>query len=176
MLKVKEVLYQLKSNNVQYIIIGGMAAIAQGSAHLTEDIDICYARDRENLASLVKALSPFAPYLRGAPKDLPFIFDTKTLENGLNFTLSTDIGDIDLLGEVYGIGDYAKVIEFSEVLEIYGFKCSVLTLRGLIKTKSLLARPKDTLILTELAALLQMRKENEAEKNLERYKCIAFSY
>lgn len=161
MLDIDRILNVLEEHRVKYIIIGGTAAILQGSAHLTMDLDICYARDRENLASLVRALSPFAPYLRGAPRDLPFIFDAKTLENGLNFTLSTDVGDIDLIGEVYGIGNYANVLEFSEVLEIYGFKCYVLTLKGLIKTKSLLARPKDTLILTELAALQKMRETYE---------------
>lgn len=159
MLKVKKVMHQLQLHNVRFVIIGGMAAIAQGSAYLTEDIDLCYARDRDNLERLVKALSPFNPYLRGAPKDLPFIFDVKTLENGLNFTLSTDAGDIDLIGEVHGIGYYNEVAKCSEILEIYGIKCHVLTLEALIKVKRLLARPKDIQILIELEALLQIRKE-----------------
>ncbi|MDI6752477.1 MAG: hypothetical protein QME07_06495 [bacterium] len=90
MVKVRKLLPQLKLYNVRFIIIGGQAAVLQGSAYITADIDICYARDKENLENIVKALTPFHPYLRGVEKRLPFIFDVKTLEMGLNFTFTTD--------------------------------------------------------------------------------------
>lgn len=161
MVKVKEILNRLKFNNVKFIVVGGMAAIAQGSAHLTADIDICYARDKENLENLVKALTPFHPYLRGAPRDLPFIFDARTLKAGLNFTFSTDVGDIDIIGELSGIGYYDKVLNLSEETEIYNQKCYVLTLEGLIQNKKAAARKKDLALLTELEALREIRKQKE---------------
>ena len=130
MVKVKEILNRLKFNNVKFIVVGGIAAIAQGSAYLTADVDICYAREKENLENLVKALTPFHPYLRGAPKDLPFIFDAKTLHQGLNFTFSTDVGDIDLIGELSGIGHYDEVLKLSEETEIYDQRCYVLTIHN----------------------------------------------
>lgn len=136
MLNIRKILRTLNENNVKYVVIGGTAAIAQGSAHLTFDLDICYAKDKENLNNLVKAITPFHPHLRGAPKDLPFIFDAKTLNSGLNFTLSTDAGDIDLIGELSGIGQYAEAVKYSEKLQIYDTKCYVLTLEGLIKNKT----------------------------------------
>lgn len=85
MLDVKKILKNLNTYNVKYIVVGGTAAIAQGSLRLTFDLDLCYARDKENLESIVKALSPFNPYLRGTPKDLPFIFDAKTLSYNSRF-------------------------------------------------------------------------------------------
>lgn len=164
MVKVKEIVSQLKHYNVHFIIIGGQAAVIQGSAYITADIDICYARDKENLENLVKALSTFHPYLRGAERDLPFIFDAKTLEMGLNFTFSTDVGDIDLLGEIKGIGNYNDVLKHSETLEIYGIPCNVLTIEGLIKSKKAVRRDKDVILLKELEAILEIRKQKEDKR------------
>jgi len=158
---IKKVLYQLNSFNVRFVIIGGQAVILQGAIHLTEDIDICYARDKENLENIVKALSEFNPYLRDAEKELPFIFDVKTLQNGLNFTLTTDVGDIDLFGEVTGLGSYNEVMKFSEIMEIYGIKCNVLTIDGIIKSKKPLKRPKDISVIKEMEAILEIIKQKK---------------
>ena len=158
MLDIQKILIALNKINVRYVVIGGTAAIAHGSVHLTFDFDICYARDKENLNNLVKAITPFHPHLRGSPKDLPFIFDAKALNSGLNFTLSTDAGDIDLIGELSGIGQYAEVIKYSEKLQIYDTECYILTLEGLIKDKKHTRRPKDLRLLTELEALLQIKR------------------
>jgi len=84
--------------DVQFVVVGGVAATLHGSARLTQDVDIVYARDEENL--------PFEPYLRGAPEGLPFRFDVQTLSAGLNFTLRTKMGNIDLLGRIDGVGDH----------------------------------------------------------------------
>ncbi len=162
---IKKILHQLKSFNVKFVIIGGQAVIMQGAVHLTEDVDICYARDKENLENIVKAISPFHPTLRGADKNLPFVFDAKTLKRGLNFTLSTDIGDIDILGEVTGIGTYDEVIKSSETLEIYGMPCQVLTLEGLLKSKKAMKRKKDVAVIKELEALLEIRKQQEKKRD-----------
>ena len=99
-LKVEDLLKELHRLDVEFVIIGGMAAVAHGSAYLTLDLDLCYSRKTENLEKLAKTLAPFHPLLRGAPPDLPFRLDTATLRSGLNFTLTTDVGDLDILGEV----------------------------------------------------------------------------
>lgn len=160
-LNLSQILTALDDNNVRFILIGGQAAVAQGSAYMTKDVDFCYSRDKENLENIVKALSPFHPTLRGAPKDLPFIFDVKTLEMGLNFTFSTDIGDIDLIGGVKGIGYYDEVIKYSEIMEIYGTPCHVLTVEGLIKSKKAMGRQKDEPIIKEMEAILEIRRQME---------------
>ncbi len=163
MLKINEILKILNAHKVKYVVIGGTAAIAQGSAHLTFDFDFCYATDNNNLENIVKALKPFHPNLRGADKDLPFIFDAKTLKMGLNFTFTTDIGDIDLLGEITELGNYDEVMKFSEIIELYGMQCNVLTIEGLIKSKKATARQKDEAIIKELEALQEIRKQKQGK-------------
>jgi hypothetical protein len=134
------------------------AAVLHGSAYVTGDLDVCYSRENENLKKLATALAPFNPSLRGAPKNLPFRLDENTLRSGLNFTLTTDLGDVDILGEVTGLGGYEKLPPFSEEMEVFGVRCKVLTLEGLIKTKKATGRTKDLMLLPELEALLEIRK------------------
>ena len=90
----------LADQDVAYILVGGAAATVHGSARLTLDIDVVYQRTPDNLARLVNALAPYAPGLRGAPAGLLFQRDVETLDHGLNFTLTTTLGAIDLLGGV----------------------------------------------------------------------------
>jgi len=101
----------------------------------------------------VKTLSPLAPYLRGAPAGLPFVFDEKTMQQGLNFTLTTSIGDIDLLGEVVGSGTYETLISNAIKLNIFGNACFCVDLESLIKLKRAAGRPKDLEVIAELETL-----------------------
>src|SRR2546421_7774927 len=94
-----ELIPLLAQAQVEFIIIGGVAARVHGSARLTEDLDIAYRRTHENIQRLVQAPAPYDPYLRGAPRGLPFKLDERTILNGLNFTLTTNPGSIDFLGE-----------------------------------------------------------------------------
>ena len=126
----------------------------RGSAHITEDFDFCYARTTENIAALAAALAPLHPYLRGAPPGLPFKLNPPTIQAGLNFTLESDCGDIDLLGEVKGIGTFEQVLAQSDVRVVYGVPIHVLTLNGLIISKKAAARYKDHGHIVELNATL----------------------
>jgi len=153
----EQLLPRLSSCNVNYILIGGGAAIAHGLARATYDVDIVYDRRRENLESLVKALQNLNPYYRGAPPGLPFTFDVRTLELGLNFTLTCDWGDIDLLGEVAGDGSYQTLIGHVDKIELYGHQVAVVTLPKLIALKRAAGRPKDFEILAELEMLEEER-------------------
>ena len=160
-INVEKLLKALYEQQVEFVIIGGAAAVIQGSAYVTGDLDICYSREKENLTKLATVLAPFNPSLRGAPKELPFKLDADSLKSGLNFTLATDLGDLDLLGEVAGIGGYPEVIAFSEELELYGMPFKVLTLEGLIRNKRTVGRPKDLRLLPELEALLAIRESQK---------------
>jgi predicted nucleotidyltransferase len=144
---------------VRFVIIGGVAASAHGFAYLTYDLDLCYDRAPDNIERLAKALEPYHPRLRGAPDDLPFCFDTTTIGNGMNFTLTTDVGDIDLFGEVIGIGGYKDVKGLSITVVLSGFQCAVLSLEGLIQSKRAAARPKDLLTLPEIEALREIETQ-----------------
>ncbi len=93
---------------VESIIVGGVAAIRNGLGYTTYDLDVVYARDRGNIQKLVLSLEPYCPYLRGAPSGLPFKLDEGTVRMGLNFTLVTSFGDLNLLGEVTALPDFGS--------------------------------------------------------------------
>jgi len=145
----------LKGAGVEFIIIGGFAATAHGSAHVTVDLDVVYERTAENMVRLAAGLEPLQPYLRGAPPGLPFRFDVETIKRGLNFTLATSAGDLDLLGEATGGGTYAALLPHSEVRELLGLECRFVNLETLIHLKRAAGRPKDIERIAELEILRQ---------------------
>ena len=155
---VEKLLRAFHRENVEFVIIGGLAAVLQGSAYVTADLDLCYSRKRQNLEKLARALAPFHPVLRAVPDQVPFQLDLSALRSGMNFTLSTAVGDVDILGEVTGMGTYDEIVAFSEDIEVFDVSCKVLTLEGLIKAKRAVARAKDLKLLPELEALLEIRK------------------
>ena len=124
-------------------------------------MDVVYARDADNLRRLVEALRPWNPYLRGAPPGLPFRWDEATLRAGLNFTLTTAEGDLDVLGEVSGGGGYEQLLPFSEEVTAFGISCRVVTLERLIQLKRAAGRPKDLEVIAELQALLEERRKTD---------------
>jgi hypothetical protein len=158
-MKLEETIRILYDAGVEFVVIGGAAMGLQGSAHLTTDIGFCYARTAKNFERLEKALKSYHPVLRGAPPGLPFRFDSKTIASGLNFTLSTDLGDLDFLGEVSGLGAFQDVMAASETKEVRGVVCSVLSLKGLIKAKTAAGRPRDLYVLPELRALSELKRK-----------------
>jgi hypothetical protein len=148
----------LADAGVELIVIGGLAAQAHGSARLTQDVDIVYRRTPDNIARLCGALAAHQPYLRGAPAGLPFHFDPDTVERGLNFTLTTDIGDVDLLGDMAGGGTFEEIEPHSVVLTVFGRSVRVIGLPALIRAKRAAGRPKDFEAIAELEALLAERE------------------
>ena len=147
----------LTDAGVEFIIVGGLAATVHGAARATYDVDVVYARSLENLARLVNALASHTPYLRGAPAGLPFQWDVATLQRGLNFTLTTALGDLDLLGEVTGGGTYEQLLPSAISVEVFGFSCRCLSLEGLLRVKRAAGRPKDLDAIAELEALAEER-------------------
>lgn len=145
----------LADAGVEFIIIGGFAATAHGSAHITVDLDVVYRRTADNIDRLARALEPLRPYLRGAPPGLPFRFDPDTIRQGLNFTLVTQAGDLDLLGEATGGGTYEALLPHSEVRDVAGLECRFVDLPTLIRLKRAAGRPKDLERIAELEALRQ---------------------
>jgi len=142
---------------VDCILIGGLAAIAHGTARATYDIDFVYSRSPANIARLAACLSPYQPYLRDIPVGLPFKFDARTIQAGLNFTLTTSLGDVDLLGEVTGGGTFENLLPHSEILKILNVSVRCVTLEKLIDLKRAAGRPKDLEAIAELIALQEER-------------------
>lgn len=143
---------------VDFIVVGGVACNVHGSARATFDVDVVYSRASGNVDRLVSALAPITPYLRGAPPGLPFSFDAKTIKAGLNFTLITSLGDLDLLGEIAGGGTYEMLRPETIDVDLFGFRCRCVTLEKLIHLKRSAGRVKDLEVIAELEAIAEERQ------------------
>lgn len=146
---------------VDFVVIEGIALVLRGSPRITRDLDICYLRDPDNLERLAHALEPFKPRLRGAPQDLPFTLDAATLKSGLNFTLTSASGDIDLLGEITGVGGFPDARRLSSVMSVYTRNVDVLDLDGLERAKRAAGRIKDVADLAEILELRRIREQTD---------------
>ena len=153
MVDFERLLKALDAARADFVIVGGVAATIHGSSRLTSDLDVVYARSSENLQRLVDALGPLSPYLRGAPAGLPFRFDAATLRAGLNFTLTTDAGPIDLLGEMTGCGRYEDIIDATVSIDVFGVICRCVDVPTLIAAKRAAGRPKDLEVVAELESI-----------------------
>lgn len=154
----------LAEHEVECVIVGGVAAAIHGSLVLTNDLDVCYSRTPSNLRQLAKALQSVHARLRNVPEGLPFILDAETLSRGLNFTFATEIGDLDLLGEVHGVGQYEDVRAGSIMVDLFGHRFAVIEIGKLIAAKRAAGRPKDLIALPELEAIQEaqeIEKQNQ---------------
>ena len=151
----ENVIRLLGRHEVRYVVIGGLAAVTHGAPLVTQDVDICYARDPDSLRRLGTAVREVHATLRGVDADLPFTIDRKTLRAGDAFTLSTDIGWIDLHGTPSGTEGYEDLARTAEAFTLFGFRVLVASIEDLIRMKRAAGRPKDLLLVEELGALLE---------------------
>ncbi len=162
MINFKAALKTLTDGQVSFIVVGRYAGVVQGSAQVTRDLDICYERTPANMKRIATALAPYHPRLRGAPAGHLFVLDERTLAQGMNFTFQTDfgdtdLGDIDLLGELSGVGQFSELTVDAVLIELYGMQIRVASLDVLIRSKRTAGRPKDLSVLPELEALQEMQ-------------------
>ena len=145
----------------EFIVIGGVAATIHGSARATYDVGLLYSRNEENIQRLANLLEPYKPYLREALPNLPFSWDAKTIRSGLNFTLTTTLGDIDLLGEVARGETYSDLSPYSFDVEAFGVRFKCIDLPTLIRIKEAADRPIDREAIAELRVLLEETKKKQ---------------
>jgi hypothetical protein len=139
------------------VVIGGIAAVLQGSTTITRDFDICYSRDPANLERLAEALRLLEARLRGTDVDVPFRLDAASLRNGLNFTFKTKHGDFDCLGDPGGGFDYALLQRNADRMDIRGLTVLVASLDDIIAMKRAARRTKDLIEVENLSALREVR-------------------
>jgi hypothetical protein len=157
----ENIIVALVTDDIRFVVIGGVAATIQGSARFTNDIDICYDTSPENIERLAARLLRWNAYLRGVERGLPFVMDARAFRITPVMTLTTDVGDIDVLDIVPGVGDYGAAVKASEVVEIGRVAFRSLTLDALIASKRAVRRPKDVEQLIELDALRALRRRTE---------------
>ncbi|TMC45016.1 MAG: hypothetical protein E6J23_05870 [Chloroflexi bacterium] len=153
----RPILGVLVRHEVRFVVIGGIAASLQGSTTITNDFDICYARDHENLERLVRALTELAATLRGPREPVAFRLDARTIKAGLNFTFDTKYGPFDCLGSVAGSFDYEQLRRNSDLMNLVGTNVSVASLDDLIRMKRAAGRNKDLIEVENLSALREVR-------------------
>jgi len=143
----------LDRHGARFVVIGAFAGRLLGSPSLTRDLDICYARDRQNLEALAAALQELHARLRGVDEDVPLRLDAKTLANGDSFTFVTDAGDLDVLGTPSGTSGYDELVRTAEETDLGGIRVRVASIDSLIRMKRAAGRPKDLIEVEVLAAL-----------------------
>lgn len=143
----------LDEYGVRHVVIGGVAGALHGSPSITQDLDICYDRSPDNLERLAEALLSINARLRGAPPDVPFILDARTLARGDFFTFSTDVGPLDLLGTPSGSGGYDALVRNAHTFEVDGLTVRIASLDDLMAMKRAAGRPQDLVELEILGAL-----------------------
>ena len=148
-----DVVRLLGRHGVRYVLIGGLAAVTQGASLVTQDVDVCHARDAENVTRLADALREVHAKLRGADQGLPFRLDARTLAKGDAFTFTTDLGAIDLLATPAGTEGYEDLARTADAFDLFGQRVLVASLDDLIRMKRAAGRAKDLLAVEELGAL-----------------------
>jgi hypothetical protein len=153
----RPILGVLARHEVRFVVIGGIAASLQGSTTITNDFDICYGRDQENLERLTAALKELQATLRGTRKPVAFRLDARTLKAGLNFTFDTKYGPFDCLGAAGGSFDYEQLMPNADPMNLVGTNISVASLDDLIRMKRAAGRNKDLIEIENLSALREVR-------------------
>jgi len=147
------VLRTLVSHGVRFVLIGGYAAAIRGSPVITGDVDVCYARDDENMERLAAALQQLGATLRGAPPEVLFRLDARTLKAGDHFTFSTSAGPLDCLGTPAGTDGFADLDASATDEDLDGLVVRVASVDDLIRMKRAAGRPQDKIAVEWLAAL-----------------------
>jgi hypothetical protein len=157
------VLERLARAGVDFVVIGGVAGAVHGSSFGTFDVDLAYSREPANLEKVAEVLRSLDAKLRGAPAGLPFLLDAQMLEAGANFTFTTSLGSIDLLGDPAGAPPYERLREAATVVSVRGHDVRVASLDHLIAMKEAAGRPKDKLQATEYRTISdELRAPREA--------------
>ncbi len=140
----------LLSSDLGFVVIGAFAGVLHGSSTVTKDIDLCMELTPTNIQQLRKILAPHNPTHRGHPQRLSFLEHPSGLENVRNLYLQTELGPIDFLSEIMGVGDFSKVKKNAITISLFDHSCQVLSLDALIVSKKAMGREKDIPAVKEL--------------------------
>jgi len=158
-------LKRLVAHGVDFVVIGGIAMVAHGSARITRDLDICYATDEANLEALGNAMIELGARLRGVVDEVPFVPDARTLRRTTILTLDTPDGPIDLLVRPAGAPDYATLRARAERATLDGVAILNASLDDLESMKLASGRDKDRLDLEEIEVIRRLRRRIRAQRN-----------
>ncbi|MFO1466607.1 MAG: nucleotidyltransferase [Steroidobacteraceae bacterium] len=153
MSELNGLLQRLSDVGVEFVVVGGVAAVLHGSSMVTRDLDVCATLSSENLQKLRDALRDLHPVHRIASERRSFLESSEPGVSLRNLYLQTDLGALDILGEITGVGDFRQVLASAIDVDLFGRKVKVIALDQLIKAKEAVGRHKDLLAVAELRAI-----------------------
>jgi predicted nucleotidyltransferase len=156
--KLHTLLQRLAEAGVDFVVIGGYAAVIHGSAYVTNDVDVCAVLSADNVEKIRKALADLNPVHRQTHGKLSFLEVPAPGQPVQNLYLETDHGIIDILASVSGVGDFARLRERAMHAEVFGVSCAVISLEDLIAAKEAVGRERDILTVKELRAIAAKRR------------------
>lgn len=160
MQNLSKLLELLLENDLDFVLIGGFAAVVHGSTMVTQDLDICSTQTVENIEKLRSILKPYNPIHRmKRDANLSFIDHPKSLDGLNNIYLETDLGTLNILSETLPAGNFQTVKNNSISINIYGHTCNVISIDDLIKVKSKMNRPKDIQTVHELLKIKKLVRD-----------------
>ncbi len=159
MTKDSNLLTRLNKEGVKFVIIGGFAGVVHGCTLVTQDIEICCEFTRENVLLLQKTVADLNPVHRMTAGRVKLALTKENCKDYKNLYLDTDLGQLDCLSFVDGIGDFEKVAKFSQIIEVEKLKFRVMTIDALIEAKKVMNRPRDA------EAIIQLEAAKKLENN-----------
>lgn len=158
-----ELLRRLTAAGVDFVIVGGIAAVLLGSPRMTRDLDITYAPDPVNMEALGTVLIDLDARLKGVEDDVPFTADGRMIGQTEILTLTTTAGEIDLLRAPAGGPGYQRMRQRAERMSVAGFSVLVASLEDLLAMKRAAGRPRDLADVEELEAIRRLRRAAERD-------------
>ncbi|MBF0105534.1 MAG: hypothetical protein HQM16_09445 [Deltaproteobacteria bacterium] len=155
---LRKLLDLLAKSPLDFVLVGGFAAVLHGSTHTTRDLDICVLFSKDEIDLLYKVLKPIHPVMSKNHDEAPL---SQSLNDGSGFKtirINTDLGILDVVSHIEGVGNYYDVLKSSEEIKIFDDVIRLISLDDLIKCKNTLGRHRDLAIAEELESL---KKERE---------------
>ena len=154
------VLRALAARDVDFVLVGGVAAVLRGAPLITMDIDIVHSRAEGNVVRLGQALADLGAYYREHPDRKPGP-ELELMRGTGHHLFATREGPLDALGEIVGGMKYEELLEKSDLFELEpGLTVRVLRLRDLIRIKEMLGRDKDKAVLPILRQAMESDESN----------------
>jgi hypothetical protein len=153
-------LERLVDENVDFVLVGGFAGVVYGCTYVTQDVDICCDFSTENLFRLQKAVADLHPVHRMTPERIKFKLTKENCRQFKNLYLDTDMGQLDCLNFIEGIGDYQKVRKASKIIKLENVRLRVLSLDSLIEAKEAMNRPRDKQAIIELQVIRKLEEKS----------------
>ena len=159
MQNLSELLRRLIAGKVEFVLVGGFAAVAHGVTLVTRDVDVCCRFSQENLMRIQNALADLHPVHRSRP-DMPLELTPEQCASLKNLYVKTDLGVVDCLGEILAVGEFDQVEKHVVELDLPSGKCRVLDLDTLIVAKEAVGRDHDLITVKHLKQIKKEQQQN----------------